>query len=428
VRYVIVGNGAAGNAAAEAIRRLDNAGEIVILSDEPHEAYYRPLIPYVIYDGAEAGALFRDERHRPSNVTYYLGKRVEAVRPAEKTVLLSGGEALNYDRLLLATGAGPAFPPIPGLSGPGVWGLRTLDDARGISREAREAGKAVVIGGGRIGTKAALALRHLGLEVAIVEMLPRIIPAQLDEEASRIFVSLLEGEGVKILLGRTVKEVVREKGILSTLRGRRDAVRGVVLDDGQRLDADIIIVATGVKPNLSLAEQCGCEVGLGVKVDGNLKTSLPDVFAAGDIVELVDPVTGENFVSGTWTNAVAMGQCAGVNMAGGRQTFTGALNLYNAMELAGHPVISAGVIFPRDGEEVFAARWGDNYRKLIFSGNRLVGVLLVGEAVFGAGVYVQLLREGRDIGDLKARLKEPGFGAAHFLRLPPAELEAYAVG
>jgi NAD(P)H-nitrite reductase large subunit len=416
MRYVIIGNGAAGNAAAESIRRLDKAGEIIILSDEPHEAYYRPLIPYLIYGGAEAGALFRDEKHKPQNVTYRLGRQVKSIKAADKVVQLSDGEALRYDRLLLATGASPVFPSIPGLDGTGVWGLRTVDDARGIAQEAKKAGKAVVIGGGRIGTKAALSLRYSGLEVTIVEMLPRIIPAQLDDEASQIFVSLLEKEGIKPLLGRTVKEVVRKEG----------AVCGVVLDNGQHLDTDMIVVATGVKPNLNLAEECGCELGTGIKVDNTLRTSLPDIFAAGDAVETVDLVTGESFVSGTWTNAVAMGQCAGINMAGGKQTFAGALNLHNAMELAGHPVISVGVIFPRDGEEVFSLRWGDNYKKLVFSGSRLAGVLLVGEAVFGAGVYTQLIREGREVGELRSRLVEPGFGAAHFLRLPPAEIEAYA--
>lgn len=414
MRYIIIGNGAAGNAAAEAIRRRDRKGEVIIISDEPHPAYYRPLLFYLIHNGPGLQSLFRDELHIPKNITLYLGRRVKDIEVKEKAVLLDNGQRIYYDALLLATGSVPIFPPIPGLRGPGVWALNRIDDAKGIADTAKKAKRVVIIGGGRIATKVALSLRYLGLEVNLVvrRFLLRIV---LDEIGRSIVHSILEREGVNIFMGRQVSQIVREG----------EELKGVILDDGRFLPADLIVMATGVKPNLELAIKAGCAVGKGIKVGKYLETSVPYIYAAGDVAETVDLITGEPMVTGTWANAVEMGYCAGENMAGGKMEFPGALR-YNAMELAGHPFISVGIISPPEtGYQVQHLLWGNNYKKLVFKDDQLVGMILIGEAISGAGVYTCLIKERKRLGAIKDRLIEPGFSAAHFLALPLPIIDAY---
>lgn len=418
MRYLIIGNSAAGNAAAEAIRWHDPRGDITILSDEPHASYYRPLLPFLIYDAPEGENLFRDALHTPRDVNVRLGTRVQAIAPQEKRVTLAAprGETLVYDKLLLATGASPIRPPIAGIEGAGVFTVRNLDDIAAIKAAAQGAGRAVIIGGGRIGTKTALALRHRGIAVTIVEMLKWIVPQQLDKEAAQIFHAALRAEGIEMRFGRKAQRITRRGGKITS----------VSLDDGTRLPADFVVVATGVKPNADLARDASIETRRGVRVNPRLETSAPDVSAAGDVVETNDVVTGESVVSGIWTNAVAMGHVAGENMAGGAREYPGAFSLLNAMDVAGIPVISVGVIQPRArrGDEVFATREDGTYRKLVFRDSILVGALLVGD-IEKAGLYTTLIRERADARAVKEALISKTFSYAYRLRAQASTAETY---
>ncbi|MDQ7850576.1 MAG: FAD-dependent oxidoreductase [Armatimonadota bacterium] len=418
MRHLIIGNGAAGNAAAQAIRRRDPSSEITIVSDELHAAYYRPLLPYLLHDAPEAQHLHRDPLHLPRDVMVHLGARVRAVVPAEARVILDDGRTLAYDRLLIATGASPALPPIDGVPGPGSFVLRTLDDATVLKAAVRAIGPsspAVIVGGGRIGTKVALGLRHLGLSVTIVEMLPWIVPQQLDAPAAEIVQAALQAQGIEMIFGRTVRALCRQEGRL----------RGVVLDDGTELAAGLVVIATGVRANADIARTAGLATRHGILVNRFLQTSYPQIYAAGDVVETADVVTGEPVVSGTWTNAVFMGQVAGENMAGGSREYPGAWGLLNAVELAGIPVISAGLIHPpQEGYDVHAHRRDRVYRKLVFRGGTLVGFILVGE-VEGAGVYTALIRERVDVSPWKEVLIQKGT-CAPFVRALRTFPEAYA--
>ncbi len=418
MRHLIIGNGAAGNAAAHAIRRRDPSCEITIVSDEPHAAYYRPLLPYLLHDAPEGQHILRDPLHLPRDVTVQLGARVQAIVPAEGRIVLDDGRTLAYDRLLIATGASPALPPIDGVPGPGSFVLRTLDDATTLKASLTAidpSSPVVIVGGGRIGTKVALGLRRLGLPVTIVEMLEWIVPQQLDGPAAEIFQAALEAQGIEMIFGRTVRSVRRHDG----------RVRSVILDDGRELAADLVVMATGVRPNVGIARTAGLATRRGILVNRFLQTSHPHIYAAGDAVETTDVVTGEPVVSGTWTNAVFMGEVAGENMAGGSREYPGAWRLLNAVELAGIPVISAGLIHPpQHGYDVYARRRDQVYRKLVFRGGTLVGVILVGE-VEGAGVYTALIRERVDISPWKDVLIQRGT-CAPFVRALRTFPEAYA--
>lgn len=425
MRHIIVGASAAGMAAAEAIRKRDPAAEIVMLCDEPRPPYYRPLIPYLIYDGKSEGEIAREPRLTPTKLDLRLNTRVASIDPANHLLALgdeTGGSGTGkaqtcpYDRLLLATGATPIRPDVLGLDGPGVFTLRKWEDALGIKETARGATNAVVLGAGRIGMKSAFALRHLGLRVTVVELLDRIVPQQLDATSGAIFADTVSAAGIETVLGHTLAKVNR--------RGKK--VTSVILDDGRRIKADLVVVGIGVRANLDLAVTGGLRVHRGLLVNDHLRTSASDVFAAGDVVETKEVVTGESIVSGIWTNAVTMGRIAGDNMAGGDLVYEGAFSLLNAMELGGLPVVSVGDIHhePGDGIEVFAERRGSNYRKLVFRGCRLIGLVLVGE-IERAGVYQALIREKADVSTLRRELLGPKFHYGHYIHAKPKMADRY---
>ncbi len=416
MRHVIVGASAAGMAAAEAIRKRDPAAEIVVLTDERHPPYYRPLIPYLLYAGKTPAEIVREPRLTPARLELLSNAHAARLDPAARCLVLADGSTLSYDRLLLATGARPLRPEVAGLNGPGVFTLRTWDDALGLAAAAQGARSAVILGAGRIGLKSAFALRHLDLRVTVVEQLDRLVPQQLDPPGAAIFAQAVAQAGIETVLGHTLVQVQR----------RGAAVTSVVLDDGRQIDADLVVVGVGVRANLDLALTGGLSAGRGLLVDAHLRASAPDVYAAGDVVETTDIVTGEAIVSGIWTNAAAMGRVAGDNMAGGESTYLGGFALLNAMELGGLPVISVGAIHraPGDGVEVFAERRGLNYRKLVFQGNRLIGLMLVGE-VERAGVYQALIRERADVSGLRRELIGPRFHYGHYLHSRPGQTDRY---
>ncbi|MCJ7583219.1 MAG: FAD-dependent oxidoreductase [Anaerolineales bacterium] len=418
MQHVIVGASAAGMAAAEAIRKRDPTAEIVMLSDEAHPPYYRPLIPYLIHQGKTGDELLREPRLTPANLDLRLKSRATGLDPAKHSLTLADGSSLAYDCLLLATGASPILPNIEGLDGSDVFTLRTWEDALGIAKAAKAAKSALFLGAGRIGMKSAFALRHLGLNVTVVELIDRIVPQQLDAESAAIFSEAVAKAGIETILGHTIKQVNR--------RGKK--VTSVILDDGRELKADFVVIGVGVVANLDLAMAGGLRVARGLQVDKRLCTSDQHIFAAGDVVETWDIVSGDAIVSGIWTNAVTMGQIAGDNMAGGNSTYAGAFSLLNAMELGGLPVISVGEVHRTTSAdiEVFAERHGSNYRKLVFRGDRLIGLILVGQ-IERAGVYQTLIREKANVSTLRRELLGSRFHYGHYILLQPKKIDRYVM-
>ncbi len=423
MRYVIIGGGAAGVAAAQGLRRLDGDGEITIVSAEEKPGYYRPLIPHLITDK------FSDERLlRPPGLfselkaTALSPAKAESIDIKSKVVTLSGGDRLPYDKLLLATGSQAIVPGIKGLAARDLFTLRTWADGVRLAAAARSGQHAVVIGGGRVGIKIALALRSAGMEVTVVEMLPHILPGQFDAVAASMVLPALTAREIAVLTGRQVKEVIRrgEPGGGAGRTGGGSPAQGgaVVLDDGRELPCDLLAAAVGVRPDLELARAAGARIDRGIVVNQSLKTSLPDVFAAGDVLQLADVATGNYFVSGTWTNAVDTGRCAASNMAGVPKNYAGSFAVYNAVEIAGIPTVAVGVIDPKGPEyEVHAHRSDGIYRKFVFQGNRLAGMLLVGD-IDRAGLFKTLIRERTDITRTKADIIGKTLSYAAFLRSP----------
>ena len=418
MRYVIIGNGAGGVTGADTIRRLDPEGTITIVSDEEVPFYSRLLLADFIAGAVSEEELFlwTKDSYAALGIELLLGSTVVRLEPEEKRVLLADDQALNYDRLLIATGASPMLPEVEGLEGPGVFSLRSIKNAREIVAASQNTEGAVVIGGGLIGLHTAFGLQARGLAVAVVEMLPHVLPQQLDPKAGDVLGEAIEAKGVQLILGQTVEKMVRGDG----------RVKGVVLDDGQRVECGVVVVAVGVRPNIALAQEAGLEVGEGILVDNHLQTSLPDIYAAGDVAETIDPLTGQRTLSAVWPSAVEEGRVAGFNMAGEPREYEGALGLLNSVEFAGIPIISVGLIKP-EGKAYEISVWEgkDSYRKLIFREDRLVGAILLGD-IERAGIYTALIRQQIDVGKIREVLTAGTINYGHLLQVQVPEVEAYA--
>ncbi|MBN8968427.1 MAG: FAD-dependent oxidoreductase [Rhizobiales bacterium] len=308
-RIVIVGGGAASFAAAEMLRREQFAGEIVMLSQEASTPVDRPNLSkdYLAGSAPEDWMPLRpDEFYKDTGIDLRLETEVGAIETDRREVILKDGEAVPYDRLLLATGAEPQRLPIPGANLPHVHTLRTLADSRAIIASAQGARRALVIGASFIGLEAAAALRAREIEVHVVA--PEKIPMErvLGPEMGQFIRNLHEEHGVIFHLG---------DGIAAIDAG------GAVLKSGEELEADLVVVGIGVKPRLDLAERAGLKLDRGVAVDRYLETSAPGIYAAGDIARWPDSHSGEAIRVEHWVVAERQGQTAARNMLGAKEAF-----------------------------------------------------------------------------------------------------------
>lgn len=308
-RIAIVGGGAAGFAAAEMLRRQDYRGSIVMLSQEAVAPVDRPNLSkdYLAGSAPEDWLPLRpDDFYAAANIDLRLNTEVTSIDTKTRRVVLAGSETVAYDRLLLATGAEPVRLPIPGADQPHVHVLRSLADSRAIIGLADRARRAIVIGASFIGLEAAAALRARDVEVHVVGLEQRPMERVLGPEMGDFVRSLHEEHGVIFHLGDTV----------TAIDGKR-----ATLKSGGVLEADVVVVGVGVRPRLALAEKAGLALDRGVTVSAYLETSVPGVYAAGDIARWPDPHTGENIRVEHWVVAERQGQTAARNMLGQREVF-----------------------------------------------------------------------------------------------------------
>jgi nitrite reductase (NADH) large subunit len=378
--HIVIGQGIAGATAAEMLRKLDPQTQVTVITDELDYVYSRIDLPDIIAGKYEPAAsmLRTAEDFAKTGIECLMGETAAALIRDEKTVVFSSGKRLPYDKLLLATGSLPVVPPVPGAGTPGVYSLWTLKQAGEIVDAAGKARSAVVVGAGLIGLKTALALKKRGLNVTVIEKLPRLLPRQLDEEASDLLAESVREKGVEVLVGTGVNAIVADRG----------AVSGVSAG-GRVLPAEMAVMAIGVKPNMELAVAAGIETGRGITVDEFQRTSDPDVYAAGNVSETVDPLTGDRTIPATWPVAVSQGRIAASNMAGGRATYDGMVAM-NAVEIGGMPLVSIGDIEGRTGDEVLAARRNGAYRKVVIRDGKIRGALFLGD-IRQAGVIGRLI-------------------------------------
>lgn len=389
MRYVIIGNGVAALGAIEGIRKYDREGEIVVISAEDRITYGRPLISYYLAGkvSSEDMALRPESYYEKMHVTLRLGTFVDCLDVAAKTAVVRGGERIPYDRLLVATGGSPARPDIKGLSGPDIYAFTSWAHAGAIEDEvAATAKKVVVIGGGLIALKAAEGLGIRGVDVTLM-VRSRILRAYFDETASAMIAAHLERKGIVVERGEPA-EILRDgSGRVLGVRTNKSLVH-----------AGAVILAAGVTPSADLARCAGVTVNRGILVDEFMRTSAEGVYAAGDVAEARDILSGAARVIPIWPNAYNQGVNAGINMAGANKAYPGSLSM-NATSFHGLPTVSVGLVNPPEGQghesHSFALKDREVYRKLVFRADgdttRLVGCILVGD-VDNAGLYASFIR------------------------------------
>ncbi|OAT87097.1 NAD(P)/FAD-dependent oxidoreductase [Desulfotomaculum copahuensis] len=392
MRYVILGASAAAVSAARAIRRRDPGGEITMAAAD-RQIYSRCLLPRLICGEKtpEQINFIDDDFFERLQINFLPGRTAVKVDPAEKKVHLQDGRALTYDRLLVATGASPALPPVENLAaGKPVFTLRHLEDALAIREAAGPGTRVAVLGGGLVGLEAAEALLARGAQVTVVELAPRLLPLQLDETAAALYAKLFRERGVQVITGRAAARVELADG----------RVRTLVLNDGSTVPCDVILVAAGVRPNIDFLEDTGIETNRGIVVDRHMRTSLPDIYAAGDVCVSRETFTGEISPTPIWPAAVAQGRVAGMNMAGMEAKLPGTFAYQNALTLFHLPAITYGrPEAPAADCRVDAVQWPGGYRKVIRRGSRLYGAILLGD-IAGAGVFGALTGRQVDVSRL----------------------------
>lgn len=401
--YLIIGQGAAGTAAANELKRLDAAAPVTIVTNERDWYYSRIDLPDIVsakYRPAEA-VLQSAEQFADKGISCIMGAPAVCIRPAEHYVELVTGQRIEYHKLLLATGSQPNMPKITGIDSLGVYPLWTMAHAQEIAAITARARAAVVIGAGLIGLKAALALSKRGLKVTVVEKMNRVLPEQLDETGATILEEQLRAAGVEVITGAQVDAIITSNG------------RAAGIASGARtLPGDIVIVCAGVRPNTGLAREIGAAVKAGIVTDEFLQSSLPDIYAAGDVAEVVDVIGKRPVVSAGWPAAVEQGIFAARNMTAGRVApYQGYLSM-NSVEIAGMPIVSAGDINGGDRVDIIASGNGSLYKRFAFKDNVIKGFLLMGD-IRQAGVLAGALSRSERV--QPEAVMSPAFGYGNLM-------------
>ena len=403
-RHVIVGGGTAGLNAILAIREHDRgASEVVLVSAE--RPYSRMVLPYYLGRSIAEAHVFTASPARLAqlNVRTHLGRRAVGLDTAAGKLTLDDGTLVEHDDLLIATGASAVRPAVPGADGPGVHSFWTLPQARGVVAGIQEGTHVVMVGAGFIAFTILNAILALKARLTIVEIAPRILPRMIDEAGARMVEEWLRRHGVEIRTGATLTAIEEAQG------RRRLRFR-----EGEELVADLVIMATGIRPNLEWLNGSGVRVNRGVPVDDHLRSSVANVYAGGDVAEGRDLVTGELAVHAIEPTAMEHGRVVGANMAGRDVAYRGSL-LMNIVEVCHLDIASFGA-WDDPTAEAFAAVRPERfaYRKLLWRGDRLTGAMILGMAddiwtTNDVGMLKGLTQAGNGLGAWKAQLARNPF-------------------
>lgn len=392
MQHVIVGAGPAGVIAAETLRKTDPQSTITLIGDEPERPYSRMAIPYLLIE--RIGELGTHLRHEPSHYDQagvnIVQDRVTAVDSVNRRLTLKSGDALDYDRLLIATGSYPLKPPVEGIDLPDVHNCWTLADARHISRLAQPRAKVVLIGAGFIGCIILEALAERGVDLTVLEMGDRMVPRMMNQTAGNLIKKWCESKGIQVYTSTRVnaikalekpggvKRVLNAVGIKSPKEPSSPSLK-VSLDNGQELDAHLVISAAGVASNTKFLKGSGIEVANGVLVNHRLQTNVPEIYAAGDVAEGRDFSTGSYAVHAIQPTASDHGRIAALNMAGVTTTFQGSLNM-NVLDTVGLISSSFGLWMGVEGGDSVEICQPEQFRylNLAFQDDVLVGATSLG--------------------------------------------------
>ncbi len=398
MKIVIIGAGPAGVTVVETLRQCERAAdraEIVMLTEEPYPPYSPPAMVAYFETGQDVHFWRGRDFAARMGVDYRPGTRVAALMPDEHAIRLESGERLAYDRLVVATG-GRLYAPVEGSDRPGIYNFKSLTAAEELLGrvKAGQAKTALIVGAGFIGVEIGLLLADLGLEVTQL-VRSRVMRSMLDPETSELVLGMLQERGVNVIQGDDADAVA--------FRGEPRAT-AVQMRSGAERAADLLVAATGLRPNVEFLSGSGIETEFGILVDERQRTNYPDIYAAGDVAETADRLTGDRYVHAIFPNAIAQGEVVAHNLLGREAAYEGA-DTMNSLKHLGLPVMAVGHM---DGEEL---RWRRDgvLRKVYVKDGRIAGFRLAGD-VRSAGIYRSLMNRKEDVTAFQDRLLAPGFG------------------
>jgi nitrite reductase (NADH) large subunit len=366
-RVVVVGAGVAGVTAAEELRRVLPDTELLLVGEEPYHFYNRMAITRLVSESTSIDSLYLNRRDwaESRRVDFRRGVPATEIDRQNREVAIADGERLEYDKVIIATGARPFVPALDGFGADGSFVLRTIDDAVQIQQFIRRTRcrTAVIVGGGLLGLEAAYNIAQLDVRVLVLDRGRWPLRRQLDEQAGALVWEMLQDLGIELLAQTEAQRVHAD-----------DRVTGVELLDGTTLDAELCLVTAGIIPNAQLAEAAGLDVGVGITVDGGMRTSDPDIFAVGDVAE------HDGRPYGLWPASVEQAQVAAANVAGGEVVFAHVAPPAR-LKVPGIDLLSIGAVDAQRGESrtvVVSAYGTRNYRKLILEHGRLTGAIILG--------------------------------------------------
>lgn len=373
--YVIIGNGVAATGCIEGIRSVDTEGKITVVSEEKHPVYARPLISYYLENKTDLERInYRPADFYEANGCEVLyGVKATSIDSKAKKVALDNGTTLDYTSLCVATGSSPFVPPFKGLDTvKKKHSFMTLDDSLGLEKDLDPEARVLIVGAGLIGLKCAEGIRERVKSIVVCDLADRVLSSIMDPVCAKIMQTQLEDHGIEFMLGDTATSFA---GNTATMKS------------GATVDFDILVLAVGVRANTSLVKEAGGEINRGIIIDSKMKTTLPDVYSAGDCAEGYDSSIKANRVLAILPNANIQGRTAGANMAGGDASFDNAIPM-NSIGFFGLHSMTAGnyegELYEEAGEKTL--------KRLFTKDNQLIGFILIGDTT-RAGIYTSLIRE-----------------------------------
>ena len=423
MKYVIIGAGVAGFAAIEAIRSIDKISEIVMISDDPNGFYSKPGLAYYLTGELHDKALFprTKDDYKKLNFNYVSG-RVTHILRADHALIIDGKMRLTYNKLLIAVGARATPLEVPGSELDGVVKLDHLNDAKNIIKHARKGKTAIVVGGGITALELTEGLRSRGMNVNYLLRGDRYWSNVLDQHESKVVEHRLQEEGVNLLYNAELQEIMGRNGRMNSVR----------LQDGRTIKSDMVAYAVGIRPCLELVKQANFALDRGILADEHLQTNDPDVFAAGDVAQVYDPLTGHSVLDSLWNPAREQGSAAGLNMAGRKTAYLKSAP-FNVTRLAGLTTTIIGTVGRGNDKDMIGIARGDsetwrelpeaivaqngfdvNHMRLLIGEKNVVGAIVMGDQTLSWPLQ-KMIAGKADISSIRDNLLEPNAALADLI-------------
>ncbi|MBC8184360.1 NAD(P)/FAD-dependent oxidoreductase [candidate division KSB1 bacterium] len=363
MKYLIIGNGVAGDEASIMIGKNDATAEIKLISESINYFYYKPkLINYLANEiSLNKFTIHKKAFYEKMNIKNIPGTKITKINPDKNIVIAEDKTEYEYDKLLLATGSRAFIPAIKGANKNGVFTIREVEDCDNILEYIKDKNSIVVIGGGLLGLETANSLRSLNKKVTVIEYFSTLLPRQLDNDGANLLKKMLEKKGLNFIL----------PGIVEIIEGK-DKVEKVILKSGKEIKADAVIVSAGIRGRIELAQDIGIKINKGIVVNDFMQTSVENIYSAGDSVE------HNGKLYGIWKASKEQGKIAGLNMVGIKTKYNGTL-FSNILKVTGIDLYSAGNFDSKNGE-ILISKNGNEYIKFIIKNNQLIGAIVLGNA------------------------------------------------